>query len=146
MCGRKHYRNVDLAFKKLKLRTTTKSATNMRRIAANVNGAVDGMAMKPKEWSCKSRRDKSYKTIDKTSSKVRWTGETSSKITTKAVKKRKGKKRGEHGRDVVIPSSLIHAAETKRKKSRRERLGLSVKEREQRILRETWCSSTWPGC
>lgn len=46
--GRKHRRNVDLAFKKLKLKTTTKSVTNIGRMEANVNGAVDGMVERPK--------------------------------------------------------------------------------------------------
>jgi hypothetical protein len=48
VCDRKHRRNVDLAFKKLKLRTTTKSATNVGRMAANVNGMVDGTVEKSK--------------------------------------------------------------------------------------------------
>jgi hypothetical protein len=39
--GKNHWRNVDLTFKKPNLRTTTKLATNARRTAANVNGAVE---------------------------------------------------------------------------------------------------------
>jgi hypothetical protein len=78
--SRDHWRNVDLTSKKTRSKNFNKTTTNAGRTTTNVNGAME----KPKHWSC--RRDKSYKTTDKSSSKVRRTTETSSQIVTKAIK------------------------------------------------------------
>jgi hypothetical protein len=48
MYGRNYHENVDLAFEKLNLQRMTKSATNVERTVANVNGTVDGAIEKPK--------------------------------------------------------------------------------------------------
>jgi hypothetical protein len=39
--GMDHWRNVDLTFKKLYLKTLTKPATNLGRTAVSMNGAVE---------------------------------------------------------------------------------------------------------
>jgi len=101
--GKNHRRNVDPAFKKSNLRTTTKMATNVGKMAVNKNGAAE----KPKHWSCNFGWDKSYKTTDKTSSKVRRTRETSIQKATKATKniKEKREERREEMRSFPPPSS-----------------------------------------
>jgi hypothetical protein len=71
-------------------------------MGANVNAAME----KPKYWDCNSGQDKSYKTTDKTSSKVKSTRKTTSQTTTKTVKDIKERREWKEGRDVVLPSSL----------------------------------------
>jgi hypothetical protein len=119
--GKNHRRNVNLTFKKLNLRNGTKTTTNAGKTTANVNIAV----RKPKHWSCKSKGDKSYKKMNKTSTNVRWTGETSNQITIKVgkdIKKRREKEKEEMWSfHVVLPFSLVRLKQEENQVKWRER-------------------------
>jgi hypothetical protein len=76
-------KNVDLASKKLDLRTWTKTATDAGKPIENMVEEDTGTVEKPRHRGCNYGQDKSYEMIDKTSIEVRRTRKTTNQTRTK---------------------------------------------------------------
>jgi hypothetical protein len=79
---RDHWKNVDLAFKKVDLRTWIKTTTDVGEKTVNEEDKAPDTMEKPKYQGSLFKLDKSYETTNKISKEVKRAKETSSQTPT----------------------------------------------------------------